>query len=372
MGGTSEAVRQLCIAALAAGDSAEVAVLDADGTEWAASASVQCHLLGPAFLRYAYSPRLVPWLRANASRFDAVIVHGLWQFHAYGAWRALRHGATPYFVFPHGMLDPWFKRHYPFKHAKKWLYWPWADYRVLRDSSGVLFTCEEERRLARESFWLYQARELVVGFGTAAPPSGRARQQAAFMEALPGLEGKRILLFLGRIHRKKGCDLLVDGFARVCREHPLAQLVFVGPDDEGWGKELRARAAQLGIADRIAWTGMLEGDAKWGAFRAADAFVLPSHSENFGLALVEALACGVPVLISDRVNIWREIADAGAGFVAPDTAAGVLDLLGHWLSTGAAQRAEMASRATECFAKHFSSDASHRGIAAAVTRTLSR
>ncbi len=368
-GGTSEAVRQLCIAALAAGDSAEVAVLDASGVEWAATAGVRCHVLGPARLRYAWSPRLVPWLRANGSRFDAIIVHGLWQFHTYAAWRALRGSATPYFVFPHGMLDPWFKRRHPLKHAKKWLYWPWADYRALRDASGVLFTCEEERRLARESFWLYQAKEIVVAFGTRTPPGDGARQRAVFMEAFPELEGRRILLFLGRIHHKKGCDLLVDAFARACRAHLRAHLVFAGPDDEGWANELRAHAAQLGVADRITWTGILEGDAKWGALRAADAFVLPSHSENFGIAVVEALACGVPVLISNRVNIWPEIVDAGAGLVAPDTAAGVQGLLERWLATGAQQRAIMALRATECFSKHFSSDASHRSIVTAVSRT---
>ena len=76
--------------------------------------------------------------------FDAVIINGLWQYHSFGAWRALRGTATPYYVFPHGMLDPWFKRSFPLKHLKKWLYWPWAEYRVLRDARAVIFTCEAE------------------------------------------------------------------------------------------------------------------------------------------------------------------------------------------------------------------------------------
>ena len=121
---------------------------------------------------------LLPLLmNLDRAQFDAVIVHGLWQYSSFGVWRALAGTDTPYFVFPHGMLDPWFKRTYPAKHFKKLLYWPWAEYRVLRDAAAVLFTSEEERRLARESFALYRAREVVVNYGTAAPRNlERARE----------------------------------------------------------------------------------------------------------------------------------------------------------------------------------------------------
>ena len=120
-------------------------------------------------LGYAFSPRFIPWLRENRSRYDAVIVNGIWQFHSFATWRALRNSSTPYVLFTHGMLDPWFKKQYPLKHLKKWMYWPWAEYRVLRDAQAVLFTCEEERVLARQSFWLYRCNEVVVNFGTPEP-----------------------------------------------------------------------------------------------------------------------------------------------------------------------------------------------------------
>ncbi|MEB0151131.1 glycosyltransferase, partial [Pseudomonas sp. CCC2.2] len=84
-----------------------------------------------------------------------------------GTWRALAKKKIPYFIFTHGMLDPWFKKNYPLKHLKKWLYWTWGEYRVLRDAKAVLFTCEEEKILARQSFWLYKANEVVTAFGTA-------------------------------------------------------------------------------------------------------------------------------------------------------------------------------------------------------------
>ena len=149
------------------------------------------------------------------SRYDAVIVNGIWQFHSFGAWRALRNSSTPYVLFTHGMLDPWFKKQYPLKHLKKWMYWPWAEYRVLRDAQAVLFTCEEERVLARESFWLYRCNEVVVSYGTAKPKGDPELERQEFFTRYPELRGKKLALFMGRIHPKKGCDLLIEAFAKV-------------------------------------------------------------------------------------------------------------------------------------------------------------
>src|SRR4051812_19499062 len=98
------------------------------------------HAFGARRGRFPFRSQFTPWLRKNHRSYDAVIVNGLWQYSGFGAWRALEPG-FPYFVFTHGMLDPWFKRQYPLKHFKKWLYWPWADYRLLRDAAAVLFTC---------------------------------------------------------------------------------------------------------------------------------------------------------------------------------------------------------------------------------------
>jgi glycosyltransferase involved in cell wall biosynthesis len=319
---------------------------------------------------YAYSPRLVPWLRAHAGGFDAVIVNGLWQYGSFAAWRALHDTAVPYFVFPHGMLDPYFKRTYPLKHIKKSLYWPWAEYRVLRDARAVFFTCEDERLLARESFALYRCREVVAGFGTAPPPVGRDAGLAAFHAAFPTLAGRRIVLFLGRVHEKKGCDLLVEAFADLAGQAPDWQLVIAGPCEAALGRALRERAVARGIADRITWTGMLAGTAKWGALYAAEVFALTSHQENFGIAVAEAMACGTPVLVSDKVNIWREIAASGAGFVAPDTREGAIGLLRRWNALDANARGEMGRRAQDCFDAHFDMRVVARGLSEKISRLI--
>lgn len=352
-GGVIEGTRQTSEVLAELGHHIEVASADDPACSWLRDFPFPIHALGPGKSAYQYAPRMIPWLRENAVRFDAVIVNGLWQHPGFAVRRALLGTGTPYFVYTHGMLDPWFKRTYPLKHLKKSLYWPWGEYRVLRDARAVLFTCEEEKLLARQSFGLYRANEVVVSYGTSGPTCDAAAQKAAFLTQYPELQGKRLLLFLSRIHAKKGCDLLIEAFAGAAPLDPALHLVMAGPDQTGLRAELEQRAESLGVAGRITWPGMLTGDVKWGAFRAAEAFVLPSHQENFGIAVAEALACGLPALISNKVNIWREIAEDGAGLVEEDTPAGTERSLRAWLALPAAARGEMGRRARACFEARF-------------------
>jgi len=351
-GGPTEYVRQVVPAVMAAGHHVEALTLDRPQAPWLSGLPFPVHAMGPSWGKYGYTPRLVPWLRENAGRYDVVIIHGMWQYHCFGAWRALRH-RVPYVVFTHGMLAPWFKRTYRLKHLKKWLYWPWADYRVLRDARAVLFTSEEERRAARQSFWMYRCNDRVISYGTAAPAGDVAEQEHSFYAHFPELRGKRLVLFMSRLHHIKGCDLLIEAFARVLRGCPDWHLVMAGPDQLGWQNDLRAQADSLGIGDRVTWAGMLTGDIKWGAYRAAAVFALPSHHENFGIVVAEALACGLPVLISNGVNIWREVQDDGAGLVANDDLEGVCSLLQSWLDMSSEQKERMRQQARRCFAERF-------------------
>jgi glycosyltransferase involved in cell wall biosynthesis len=345
-GGTYEGARCLSACQLAHGHLVETVTLDAPGLVHAMPGVV--HAVGPGVGAYGRTTALDRWLTDQLARFAVVVVHGLWQYHGFATRRACLRAGIPYAVFPHGMLDPWFKRTHPLKHLKKWLYWPWGEYRVLRDAAAVLFTAEEERLTARESFWLYRAREEVVGFGTEPPPADDAVQREAFLARFPGLRDRRVMLFLGRIHAKKGVDLLMHAFAA---HGDGLHLVMAGPDPDGMRPALERLAGAS--AGRITWTGMLQGAEKWGAFRCAEVFILPSHQENFGVAVAEALACGVPVLISRRVNTWREVERAGAGWTADDDEAGCTGLVRRWAAASADRRAALRSAARPCFEAHF-------------------
>jgi glycosyltransferase involved in cell wall biosynthesis len=353
-GGTVEAMVQQAVGMAAAGHTVHTLSLDAPGT--AIDARLQAEdvfLVGPPRLNYGYTPKLVPWLQQHGRDYDVIVVHGMWQYHGYAVAKVARALGLRYVVFLHGMLDPWFARQYPLKHLKKWLYWPWAEYRVLEAARLVLFTAEDELRLARESFPLYAVRERMVGFGVQRREIPAAEAREAFLGAFPHLRATRNLLFLSRIHPKKGCDLLIEAFARVAGSDPRLHLVLAGPDGVGWRATLAARAGQLGVAERVTFTGMLTGAVKWGAYDAAEVFVLPSHQENFGIVVAEALACGLPVLTTHKVNIWREIENAGAGLVNADTQAGVDRLLADWLALSAAHRQAVRERALPCFEQSF-------------------
>ena len=347
VGGVAPAVLALSRGLAVRGHKVEILVLDDSNCRWLADIDLTVHPLGTGSTNYRYSTKLMPWLRQHGDNYDRVIVHGLWQYVSFAAWRRYARTSTPYFVFPHGMLDPWFKRTFPLKHLKKWLYWPWAEYRVLRDASAVIFTSEEERLQAQQSFWLYRCREKISPLGINAPAPLSVQPSQKFFGQFPISPDKKVLLFLGRLHPKKGCDLVIDAFRKLNPANTV--LVLAGPDQIGWEKELRARAEDLPVV----FTGMLQGELKQAAFARADAFILPSHQENFGMSVVEALAAGLPVLISNRVNIWREVEGDHAGYVETDDLSGTTRLIERWLGTAEEDRQVMRANARNCFTNRF-------------------
>ncbi len=352
-GGPPEGVRQLASNYQAIGDQVEVLTLDDPKAAYLSGCDFPVHAVGPPPTGYGISRPLVRWLAANIRRFDLLVINGVWLFHAVAAWRAATDAGVPYVVFTHGALDIFFKKRYPIKHLKKLVYWP-LQYRILQQAQAVLFTSESERDFALASFRPNRWKSVVVPYGTNKPAGEPLAQQALFHGRVPAVMGKRFLLFLSRIHEKKGCDLLLEAFARVADEYKDVHLVIAGPDQVGLQASLQAQAKTLGIEDRVHWPGMLGTDEKFGAFHACEVFVLPSHQENFGIAVAEALACGRPVLISNQVNIWRDIVEDRVGLVEPDTLAGTRKLLERWLATPEQECRAMAGRAGEAFERRYS------------------
>jgi glycosyltransferase involved in cell wall biosynthesis len=393
-GGTSQGIRNSVCALQDLHILNEVVCCDSPDEIWIKKDSFPIHALGPGKFGYAYTAKLQPWLEQNLSRFDAVIVHGLWQWpvqatiRAFAKLKANSPPATrhpPLFIMPHGMLDPWFQRDNSrrLKAIRNSIYWWFFERHSVNSADALLFTCEEELRLARTTFSGYRPnREVNIGYGIAEPPSFELIMREAFQSKCLELGNNRYLLFLGRIHPKKGVDLLIRAYSELLKKEKLKtilpHLVIAGPGwDTSYGRQMRqltnnANAEILSEncklttqnLPRIHAVGMLDGYAKWGAVYGCEAFVLPSHQENFGISVVEALACGKPVLISNKVNIWREIESSRAGLVTDNSCEETLRLLDQWARMPKEGRLDLCPR--ECFINHFQIEKVARTLAAAL------
>ncbi len=360
-GGISEAIVRMSATLIAQGHEVETVTVDDPASPWAAEMRIPVHFTGPSISLLEHSALLTTWLRTNAGRFDAILTHGLWRYNSWVARYIGQEFKRPYFVFPHGMLDPWFKRKQPLQHVRKYAHWLASERAVLRDARAVLFTSEDERLSASKSFWPYRCAERVVYLGTATPPENEDEQRRVFAEQFPQVGNRRLILFLGRLRTTKGCGLLLRAFLRLLQSNQSAacrnvHLMIAGPcRNRDYESKLRhiAAACNAEVPGCVSLPGMLKGDVKWGAMRSAEAFILPSYHENFGFAVVEALACGTPVLISRAVNIWREIEASGACLVEEATLDGCTQLLQRWLALPAAEKHAMRPRAVACFQQNF-------------------
>src|SRR6266404_3998297 len=245
-------------------------------------------------------------LRRDLPSFDVVHLHSLYLFHDWvGGDLAHQHG-VPYIVRPHGLLDPYIRRR---SRARKCLMEIAFQNRVLRRAAAIHYTSDLERDISAR--YDQGALTRVVPLGVRLDGFENMPPAHDFIRRFPATAGRRIVLFLSRVHEKKGLDLLIPAFAAVRKSVPDLHLVIAGPDD-GMLERARSLASQHQVKDEVTFTGMLIGADKLAAFSAASMFALPSYSENFGIAIVEAMAAGLPAIVSDQVNIYREIEGGGA------------------------------------------------------------
>jgi glycosyltransferase involved in cell wall biosynthesis len=352
-GGPVECALQLHKNLAQLGHSLDIATMDRAAAPWNKKLTFEPICLGnPSRDTTRIQPALINFLRQQQHKYDGSVFHGIWGF-AHTALRLAWNGTHPYAVFCHGMLDPYFIKYFPLKHIKKSLYYRLITAPVLKNAHAVLFTCEEERRLASTSYRPVVGNRVVVRYGIN-PPSTTVHQYRGRLTALKNqFSGKQVVLFIGRIHPKKGCDLLIEALSRLAEKAPSLHLVMAGPDETGWSASLKKLAQDRGIADRITWLGPVYGDEKWYLYNLADVSILPSHMENFGMTVAESLSQGLPVLVSDKVNIFSSIVRAEAGYAALDTIEGTISLLDDWLNTPQAKRLEMRADCRRLFENEF-------------------
>jgi glycosyltransferase involved in cell wall biosynthesis len=280
----------------------------------------------------------------GSAAYDIVHFHGLWQPLHSRISRLCRQRRISYVVSPHGMLEPWAWRH---KWWKKWPYFHLAEKRHLSGASALLATGEMEADQLRRFFPAQRIEVLPLGLtGAAKPDYENAR------ETLGWPENEQVLLFLSRIHEKKGLDLLLQALAALKNRLPVCRLVIIGGGEAGYVAQLKAfcerHSDQL---PRIEWMGEIWGEDRWNYLKGADLFCLPTHSENFGLAVLEALQVGTQVLTTETTPWGGWLRDRG--FIAKPDSESIQQALMRYFDSiqteSPARREALASWAWEYF-----------------------
>jgi glycosyltransferase involved in cell wall biosynthesis len=298
---------------------------------------------------WKYSRPLARWLDAHVAEFNLVHIHAVFSHACVAAAAACRRRSVPYIVRPLGTLDPWSLHQ---KAARKQVLWHLGVKQMLQRAAAIHYTTVSEKQLAE--FPLHLERGVVVPLGVDdALFSGRCVADT-FRAAHPELGTDPYLLVLGRLHPKKGLELFLDVFmaATGAAEHRHWRLVVAGDGDAAYVASLKQFAVDRGAFERVLFTGWVGGNEKVGALQGAALLVLPSHQENFGLVVAEALACGVPVLVSQHVNLAAEIESAEAGWVAPLERSALLATLLEALQRGD-ERMRRGARGSEFARAHF-------------------
>ena len=278
-----------------------------------------------------------PILRALVNRSDAEIIHshGLWMWSDLVAARAARKGGAAHLVSPHGMLEPWAMAN---SARKKQAMWRLFQGRALQNARCLHALCDAERD---------SMRTLGLQNPVAVIPNGVNLRDFAdlpapdeFEAAFPHVKDRRVLLFMARLHPKKGLVPLLQAWKIVAREFPDWALVIAGPDENGHRAQLEQIVAAESLENHVIFTGMLDGRAKKAALARAQAFVLPSQSEGFSIAILEAMACALPILLTPECHFPDAVA-AGAALQSPPNARDLARQLRVLLQQSDAQRAQM-------------------------------
>lgn len=299
---------------------------------------------------YTVSLPLTRWLMENTGNYDLVHIHALFSYPVGTAALAAQRANVPYIIRPLGTLNQWgIQNRRPF--VKQWSL-RFIEKPLLKRAARIHFTSRQEQYEAQQAG--VQAPSTIIPLGLDIAPF-RQVSPATDYRGQQGIGDAPLLLSIGRIDRIKGLDLLLDAFAQIYPRFPKSRLVIAGDGDGALLAELQGQAERLGIAGAIIWAGFLQGEAKLAALAAADLFIMPSHSENFGIAAVEALAAGVPTIVSNGVAIHHEITEAGAGLAVPVEAAPLANAISELLEDKT-RRDGMRTAARHLAASRFSQE----------------
>jgi glycosyltransferase involved in cell wall biosynthesis len=288
--------------------------------------------IGPVRGPLSRHPHIPTAMRKRVPDVNVVHIHGLWEEIQHQAAAVCRRASIPYIFRPCGMLDPWSLRQ---SRWKKKPYMAWRLRRNLNGAAAIHFTADIERDLTIPLG--LKPQSIVEPNGVDLCEFENPPTPGSFRDRYPIAKGRRLVLFMSRLHHKKGLDKLIPAFTRL--KDRSAVLAIAGPDSDGYQKTVEKMIADANIADRVFFTGMLWREQRVAALADSDLFVLPSYQENFGVVVIESLAAGTPVVISDQVNLYPDILAAGVGGVTPLDVEKLTVEMDRWLEDDEMRRA---------------------------------
>jgi glycosyltransferase involved in cell wall biosynthesis len=304
---------------------------------------------GPGLGNYCFNLKLFFWLLKNRNNYDQFIIHGVWEFNTLMARILLK---NKFYVFTHGQLDPFF-RSQNIKKIKKKIYWNLVEKKNLIYSKSLLLTSENEKKLLNNTYVdTKNIKKTVIRYGINRPKFNKNKSIKIFYKKFPKLKNKRFLLFLGRFHEKKGCEILIKSAKKMLDNKTNIYILMAGPNNN-YTDKLKVLANRYKLDNNIFWADIILKDLKWGAISASEGMVLSSHGENFGVSLAESLSCSRPVLTTDKVNIYREILNSRAGFISKNNVNSFYSILKKFNNLSKTNIKKMNVNSLNCFKKNF-------------------
>ena len=314
---------------------------------------------GPALGNYSFNFSLFFWLLKNKKNYDHFIVHGIWEFNTLIARLLLK---NKYFVFTHGQLDPYFMSE-KLKKFKKQIYWFFVEKQNLLCSKSLLLTSENEKNLLKNTFVDTKGiKKKIIGYGIIKPSYNKIAAKKDFYKKFPKLKGKKFLLYLGRFHEKKGCEILLKALKKLSDENIKFNILIAGPDND-YKKKLIELSKNYNLTKQIHWSGMLLKNLKWGAISLSKAMVLASHGENFGVSIVESLSCSKPVLTTNKVNIYKKIIKYKSGYISKDNVNSFFSILKKFNNLNKKQLIKLSKNSLKCFNDNFNLENNKKSLA---------
>jgi glycosyltransferase involved in cell wall biosynthesis len=305
-------------------DTPEAWLADHDGS----SLPTVTKLPRPALMGKLFGPAQLREIRSHLAKADAVHLHCVWSVSTLQIAAAARQMGVPYVVSLHGMLDDWSMAQRAFK---KRTYMAMGGRRMLEGAARVHATAQAE--MDQSVKWYPNGSSAVIPCLMDLQAYRHLPSKDVAQAKFPMLaDGDPNILFLSRVHYKKGCEHLIRAAAELSSRGVPGKIILAGSGDPEYIDRLKSLSRELGVDGRVHFVGQVTGEAKLSLYRNADAFVLPTSQENFGLVLIEAMACGVPIVTTKGVDIWSDVESSGAARIIEQDASAIASTIENLLS----------------------------------------